>query len=202
MSDFPNTQIPENLRELVNAQLMDDETIQWIDQPIPFYFSAVSATLFFNGMCLILLSFLIFLVVLDTLLDGRFDFFALFAFMFCLLFNLLALSAPLLAWREAKRMVYALTNFRAIIVQGTFFGFNVTNYYPADFANMICKHKANGVGSLYFPVKKLGPIHLLKNKSGFMRVGFIHEGFIHVRNVREVERMLQELKRTKSPEQG
>jgi len=50
MSDFSNTQIPENLRELVNTQLMNDETIQWIDQPIPYYFSVGSAIAFGFGV--------------------------------------------------------------------------------------------------------------------------------------------------------
>jgi len=38
-ADFGGVHIPEQLQELVNAELMDDETIQWIGQPIPYFFS-------------------------------------------------------------------------------------------------------------------------------------------------------------------
>ena len=188
MSDFPNTQIPENLRELVNAQLMDDETIQWIDQPIPFYFSVGSAIAF--GFGLYITVFMIFFVCMIAFEPIHGTVFAPFILIFVyLLLGLFLLSFPLRTRRKTTRTVYALTNLRAIIVQGAFSGFNITSYYPADFVDMFCKQKANGTGNLCFRNEVWGSLVRIR------------QGFFNIRNVVKVERMLQELKRTKSPEQ-
>jgi len=206
MSDFPNTQIPENLRELVNAQLMDDETIQWIDQPIPYYFSVVSAFVFGLGIIwTVTFGFLLCVVVLELVLEpppvkppplgipmtlGPPPVVTIPIIALLLLPGLFLLSVPLLMCREVKQTIYALTNLRAIIVQGTLSGFNVTNFYPADFVEMFCKQKADGTGNLCF---RNGVWDFLEPTK---------RGFCNIRNVVKVERMLQELKRTKSPEQG
>ena len=189
MSDFPNNQIPENLRELVNAQLMDDETIQWIDQPIPYYFSIGSAIAFGFGVYCTAGSVVWMSIAMFATFHPEFErIFALLVGIPNLLFGLFWLSFPL--WwtrRKTTRTVYTITNLRAIIVQGAFSGFNVTSYYPADFVDMFCKQKADGTGNLCFRSEVW---------SSLVR---IRQGFFNIRNVVKVERMLQELKRTKSP---
>jgi hypothetical protein len=200
MFDFPNTQIPENLLELVNDELLDGETIQWIDQPIPVFFSAAAMGTFFFAI-----PWTAFSLFWTCAAAGVFDpnngvinlnfdpgrwHFAAFGIPF-VLFGLGMLSSPLWMRRNAKRTVYAITDQRAIIVQGTFFAHNITSYYPADMWHVSRKQMANGTGDLYFC------FHASEENESSKG-----QGFMNIRNVREIERMLQELKRTKSTEQG
>ena len=182
--------IPENLRELVSIQLMDDETIQWIDQPIPYYFRPGSAVTFGFGIFIVVSCF-VFLYTIIFAPGPEHAFVRIIAFVIgvlVLLYGLLLISVPLLARRQMERTVYVVTNFRAIIVRRTSATYMMRSCYPKDFLNMFCKQKNNGTGDLYFPARKLGCI---KDPKG---------GFMNIRNVREVERMLQELKRTKPSE--
>jgi hypothetical protein len=186
MSDFPNTQIPENLRELVNAQLMDDETIQWIDQPIRIFFSFdnILAMFFAAFTGAFLLPFLLFC------LNGNAEWFLqnMLLETLCASF-VIALSSTFSVLRAAnknvKRIVYAITNFRAMIVYGKARVITATSFYPTELSYLSCVPSANGTGHIFF--RPLDRRH--------------KHGFVHIRNVVKVERMLQELKRTKSPEQ-
>jgi len=192
-ADFGGVHVPEQLQEWVNAELMDDETIQWIDQPIPYFFSkdAISIVLFaipwtaFSvfGMCGAV-------GVFDWNGGGfnlqNFDIERSLTAVFLLPFVLIGLwllSAPLRVYRHTKRSVYVITDHRAMIVQGTFSAHNVTSYYPADYWTLTRTQKANGTGSLCFYIEK-------DNDS------FQQHGFRDIRNVKEVERILQKLKET------
>jgi hypothetical protein len=95
------------------------------------------------------------------------------------------LLVPLWTRQKTKRTVYAVTNHRAIIVQSGFSVFNVTSYYPPDISHLFRKQKSNGVGKLCFREINWGSILLIR------------QGFFNIRNVQEVERLLQELKGTK-----
>ena len=187
MSDLPAAPIPENLRELVNAQLMDDETIQWIDQPIPVFYSE-SMLLFLLGIFTIQLVaiFLVFAVnghgavFWENLLG-------------CIGFSfLMPVSCGIGAWigirQRSKQTVYVITNFRAIIIRKIGCTLNVTSYYPKELFYLSRTQRMNGTGCLYFQVESWRIDRWLKG------------GFMNICNVQEVERMLQELKRTKSPE--
>jgi len=99
------------------------------------------------------------------------------------------LSAPFWMRRSAKRTIYTITDLRAIIVQGTFSAHTVTSYYPADILHLSRKQRANGTGDLCFCFRGKS-----ENESSS------EQGFMNIRNVKEVERLLQELKRTKSME--
>jgi len=170
---------------------MDDETIQWIDQPIPVFFTGLSTFafvfgLFFTAFCtIILLDCMLYPPPMTLRPPLPWTFTILSPF---LLLGLFLLSIPLLMWREAKQTVYAITNLRVIVVRGTYSGFNVTNFYPANFVDMFCKQKADGTGNIFF---RNGVWDWLEPTK---------RGFVNIRNVVKVERMLQELKRTKSPE--
>jgi hypothetical protein len=183
--------IPEKLRELVNAELMDDETIQWIDMPIPYYFSVGSSIAFGIGIYITVVSILLAcMFAFGPFPGGVPDY--IITFIICsvyLALGLFLLSFPLRTRRKTGQTVYAVTNLRTIIVQGTLSAFNVTSYYPADFSDMFRKQKANGIGNVCFRSEHWGSIVKIR------------KGFFNVRNVDKVERMLQELKRTKSTEQ-
>ena len=198
-ADFGGDAIPEPLQELVNAELSEDETIQWIDQPIPSFFASGALEPFFFGIPWT--AFSVFWTsgaagVLD-LNGGGFNFnfqnldagrllIAAFGIPF-VLSGLWMLSAPLRVRRNAKRTVYAITNYRAIIVQGTLFAHNIMSYYPADICDISRTQKADGTGSLRYAIGKI------KNETEMPDV----QAFVNIRNVQEVERILQELKGTK-----
>ena len=184
--------IPERLQELVNAELMDGETIRWIEQPIPRYFSAGTIRhflvgIFFTGFGLYWTASLT-----GLLHDGVGLLHLLFASSgpVFLLAGLLRLAAPLWRYRNEQRTVYVITDRRAIIVQGTFWSHHIKSGHPADISRLSCRQRANGTGDLfncydYCPDK------------GFIRR---EHGFMNIRNVKEVERMLLELKGAKSQE--
>jgi len=191
--------IPDPLRELVNAELMDDETIQWMEQPIPAFFSAAVM-----GIFLFAIPWTAFALFWMCAAAGVFDFkdgeidigniepgrllFAAFGIPFVLIgFGML--SIPLWMRRSAKRTIYAITDFRAIIVQGTFSAHTITSYYPEHILHLSRRQRANGTGDICFR------FHV-----GYENESSDEKGFINIRNVKEVERMLQELKRTQSPE--
>ena len=184
--------IPDPLRELVNAQLMDDETIQWIDQPVPYYFSVGSSIAFGFGLYFLFWSIAAISIVVVNNTGPTPAPIELFPIgVIILLIGLFLLSAPLRVRKRTQRTVYALTNHRAIIVQGTFSAFDVTSYYPANLWHLSCKQNANGVGSLCF-----------NTTGGGVLQWTIRRGFLNVRDVVKVERMFQELKRTKLPEKS
>lgn len=181
--------IPANLREMVNAKLMDGETIRWIDQPIPYFFSLVSSVAFGFGLYLLIVT----TIILTAIASGEFGpppdnekerIFFLVAMIPNLLVGLGLLSAPLWTWRKSKRIVYALTNLRVIIVQRTFSTFNIMSYCPADFSCLSSKQRTNGTGNLCFRTES----------GGFSSLLPIRRGFWNIRNVGKVECMLQELK--------
>ena len=182
--------IPEKLRELVNAKLMDDETIQWIDMPVPYYFSIGSSIAFGFGLYItgMIIPFAC-MVIFDRHHGGVPD--AIMVSILCsvyLALGLFLLSFPWRTRRKTAQTVYAVTNLRTIVVQGTFSAFNVTSFYPADFGDIFSKQKTNGLGNLCFRTEHWGSILPIR------------KGFFNIRDVGKVERMLQELKRTKSVE--
>ena len=186
MSDLPAAQIPENLRELVNAQLMDDETIQWIDQPIRVFFSFDNILIMFFSAFIgaFLLPFLLFC------LNGNAGWFMqnMLLESLCVSF-VIAISCTFSVLRAAnknvKHVVYVITDFRAMIVYGKSRIITATSFYPTELSYLSCVPSASGTGHIFFR-----PLD-----------GWQKHGFVHIRNVVKVERMLQELKRTKSPEQ-
>jgi len=184
--------IPDPLQELVNAQLMDDETIQWMEQPFPVLFSE-AVLLFILGVYVVqlIVFFVIFaangteVVFWDNLLG----------------ISTLSLMMPVAcmigAWKgiriRCRQTIYVITNFRAIIVWNPSLILNVailnvTSYYPKELSYVSRMQRANGTGHLYFHTESWRMERWLKG------------GFMNIRHVKEVERMLQELKRTKLPE--
>jgi len=187
MSDLSSVSIPESLRELINAQLMDDETIQWIDQPIRIFFSFDDILVMFFAAFTgaFLLPFLLFF------LNGNAEWFLqnMLLETLCASF-VIAISCTFSVLRAAnknvKQIAYVITDFRAMIVYGKARVITATSFYLTELSYLSCVPSANGTGHIFF--RPLG--------------GWQKHGFVHIRNVVKVERMLQELKRTKSPEQG
>jgi hypothetical protein len=190
-----DTHIPAHLRELVKDRLTDGETIRWIDMPIPHFFSLGSSIAFVIGIYLVAVS-VVFLYVAtavgmrhpEPMPEHEHQMMIAFALIPYLLFALPFLSVPLWTYRKTKRTVYAITNLRAITVQGIFSTLTVASYYPTDLGNLSCKQRANGTGNLVFKI------------DGGCFFWSIRRGFWNIRNVGNVERMMQELKNTKPQE--
>ena len=171
--------IPENLRELVKNKLKDDETIRWIDQPIVSSNGILLFFLFvFTGS--LLGDYLIhaqcgtanmFVQYLPVIVSGCF-----------LIVGLLTFFLWLGTSGIARQTVYVITNFRAIIIRGTSYTVEVISYDPAELLYLTSTQKANAVEHL------------------FLRAGLFGRGsnkLLRLRNVREVERLIRELKGTR-----
>ena len=181
--------IPEKLQELVNAQLMDDETIQWVDQPLSNYWSVGAMIAFGLGIYFTVTSIFPILLFVTGVLSA----FPIFANIFDVILGFMqvciyVLLGPFLLFfslktrRTAKRTIYVITNRRVIIIQKGRSLFNIT-YYPKDFGeNMRCEERVHGVGDIYF----------LGGEGSFP---WYKAGLMNILNVKEVERMLQDLKR-------
>ena len=184
--------IPDPLRELVNAQLMDDETIQWIDQPLSNYWSAGAMIAFAFGIYFTVTSIfsVLFVATGGLLASPMFDIFdVILGFVEVCIHVLIGpflLFFSLKTRRTCERTVYAITNRRAIIVQRGRSLFNIT-YSPKDFGDVWCKERGHGTGDIYL-------------RGGEGSLPWLKAAFMNIRNVKEVERMLQELKQTKLPE--
>jgi len=192
-----DTRIPDNLRESINDRLVEGETIWWIDQPI-FTFRSLAGVLSITfGM-----SGLVFTLVAIGLIGygicqtfGLFDsdgfqfkpiflLFSAFGIPF-LYFGLSALYIPFEERWIMRQTIYAITNYRAIIAEpGKPPSFDVRSFYPPDIVDLRHELKENGRGNLYF----------FNDKHQMFR----QASFFNIRNVWEVERMMQELKNTKS----
>jgi len=172
---------------------MDDETIQWIDQPLSNYWSVGAMIAFVFGIYFTVTSIFSILFFIIAVLSDNIVFFNIFdvllGFMQVCIYVLLGqflLFFSLKARRTCERTVYAITNRRAIIVQRGRSLFNIT-YYPKDFGDVWCKERGHGTGDIYL-------------RSGEGSLLWLKATFMNILNVREVERMLQELKRTKVSE--
>ena len=190
-----NAPIPNNLLALVDAELNDREKIQWIDQPIPVFFSvgAVAIILFAITWTAFSIFWMCGASGVFDLNKGQFEFnglererliFAAFGIPF-LLIGLVMLSTPWWGRRSMKRTIYVITDLRAIIFQGTPFAHGITSFYPADITHLYRKQKANGMGDICLCKK-----HFESGNSS-------DEGFENIRNVQEVEQLIRELKETK-----
>jgi len=184
--------VPEKLQELVNTQLKDGETIQWIDQPLANYWSVGAMIAFSCGICLTVG------IIHEAIIVVRgfmFAFNTIYPFeaismclagAFYLLLGLLLVFFSLKRRRTTKRTVYVITNRRAIIIQRGRSLLNTT-YYPKDFGNMWCEERIHGVGDIYF-------------RGAEWSAPWYKAGIVNILNVKEVERLLLELKRTKLAE--
>jgi hypothetical protein len=192
-SDCTET-IPASLRELVNGELTDGETIQWIDQPVPVIFPKGTLLQCMLGVFLTVLGIgficagcgmLHLIGIPDLDKEGRNISFG--SSITCLFFGPVTLSVWLSERREVKYTVYVITDRRVMMVRKKSFGsgaLQITSYSPADSWYVSCEENDDGTGNLYFLTKLTGVTY----------VSLRTLGFDNIRNVREVERLIQKLK--------
>jgi hypothetical protein len=186
--------IPKKLRKKVDDELHSGESIKWIGQPVPRFFtaSAIGSLLFGIPWT----SFALFwmygasgfrLPNLRTGLQPQ-HFFALFGLPFVLVgFGML--SSPLWTWQAARDTVYLVTDERVITIQG---GKTTTikSYLPEKLDGIYRNERNDGTGDVIIEIRRW------KDSDGDQRQEEI--GFIGIRNPREVENILKQLAQNNS----
>lgn len=180
-------QIPRHLREKVDRELEAGEHIEWIETPIPRFFTPTATGAFLFGIPWT--AFAIFWTAGaawgtskgDGL--GFFRLFPLFGVPFILIgFGML--SSPLRAYRKALQTVYVISNRRAITFDG---GRTTTirSYSPERLEDVYRKEKKDGTGDVII-VRRAW-----RDSDGDRQSEEL--GFLRVRDPKAVEALLRKL---------
>jgi len=180
--------LPYELRQMVEAELNDDENLLWTGQPKPgrMAIKALPVTL----LAIPFTAFAVFWMCgasgfkMPDFSKGGFSFFPLFGLPF-LFVGLGMLSSPLWKMRMAKRTIYVLTDKRAIIFAGGW-KINIRSFSADQLQDLSRKQHANGSGDIVFK-KEIS----YNNQGNNMPVKEI--GFLGIDNVKEVEDKIREV---------
>ena len=142
--------MPHELRDKVDRELESGEQVQWLQMPVPRYFTPAATAGFLFGIPWT--AFAIFWTVgaawgTSKAGDaGPFRAFPLFGVPFILV-GLGMLSGPIWAYRKALKTVYVITNRRAITFDG---GRTVTirSYPPERLTDVYRKERKDGTGDV------------------------------------------------------
>lgn len=95
------------------------------------------------------------------------------------------LFAPLRMWWKGTRTVYAVTDRRALILEGGF-SQKLRTYGPEELSSLECHRKADGSGDIIIDRE------VTEHRSGTQQRGE-PVGFLGIERVKEVEQLLQDL---------
>ena len=179
-------QLPPELQARVKAELKPGEVVNWAGQPLPHRYAAKAgwSWLFFIPWT----AFAIFWICgaarfqVPSFTHPQ-DFFALWGVPFVAI-GVIGLSSPLWLRWSAARVVYVVTNQRALSIEG-WRTLTVHSYVPAQLSTMTRRERGDGSGDL---------ILALEPYSG--RRGAINtreRGFFGVAGVKQVGRLLEDL---------
>jgi hypothetical protein len=185
--------LPVELASLVDAELAKGERVIWVGQPIPWRFARSSIPTVLLGI-----PFTAFACFWIAAASGfRFpDFskpqglFPLFGVLFVLV-GLGMLLSPLWMLYRAGRIVYAVTDRRALVIERGILGqATVRSFEPARLTDVTRIQYADGSGNLVFlreyrPDRRYG--------ADGRRGRFVEVGFLAVPDVKEVEDRIREL---------
>jgi hypothetical protein len=175
--------LPPELQRQVDAELQPGEKLVWADQPLPEWVGRQAMIPVLFGIPWT--AFAVFWVFSAAGGVGKGPkppiFFPLFGVPFILI-GIGMLTSPFWLRRKAGRTVYAVTNQRAIIIEGRVFGgVNVQSFMPDRLTAMIRNQRADGNGDLIF--------ERYQNPFG-RNTSTVTRGFMGVRRVREVEDLI------------
>jgi hypothetical protein len=187
-------QIPAKLRKRIDRELEPGEFINWVEQPLPRFFTGQSLISF-----LMSIPFTAFAILwmygaagfkVPVLREGikSEHLFALFGVPFILV-GFWMFASPFREWLKAFRTVYLVTDKRAISIESGWFT-TIRNYTPAQLKDLYRKERGDGTGDVVITTR------LRRGGEGNSWTEEI--GFMNVRNPREVERLLQQLARTEA----
>ncbi len=177
--------IPKILQDKVNRELNTNERIQWIDMPVPRFFTPVSTGAFFFGIPWT--AFALFWTAGAALSTdngpGLFSLFPMFGLPFILIgFGML--SSPIWAYKKALKTVYVITDSRAITFEGGKSS-TIRSYSPDKLQNIYRKERKDGSGDVIINVKDW------RNSDGDSRSEEL--GFLRIKKPKEVEKKLKKL---------
>jgi hypothetical protein len=183
----PVQRIPRKLEDKVNRELESGERIQWIEQPIPKYFTAISTAAFLFGIPWT--AFAIFWIAgasgfkIPDFSKGGFSFFPLFGVPFFLI-GLGMLSTPLWFYLKALKTVYVVTDRRAITFDA---GLTTTirSYTPDRLKDVYRREKRDKTGDVILEQ------HVRSGFEGEQQT--LNLGFKNIRDPKTVEGMLKKL---------
>ena len=166
-------------RQMVEANLMQNEEVLWVGKPVPRLFSASNLGAFiFSLPWLAFISFWTFMAAQTSLA------FAAFSIPFwCIGIGLF--SSPWWGLRKQKRTVLVITNRRAMELYPGFFGAMKSHVWPLE-PGMVksCTVRKDGSGDLILGYETR------HSKNGTHTVA---QGFMNVPEVRRLEQFLYEL---------
>lgn len=181
-------ELPNKLRQKVDKELEIGESIRWIEQPIPRFFTASSI-----GSFLFAIPWTGFVVFWVLTASRASIFFALFGIPF-LIVGFGMLSSPIWFWLSAKNTAYIITNQRAISITISFAPFGnmssttIRNYPPSELKNIYRIERADGTGDVVMGIEQK-----TKYVNNRRRETTEEIGFMGIRNPQEVEKMLRQL---------
>ena len=178
------TRLQQPLRFLVEAELQSGERITWLEQPIPGRVTRGSIPIVLFGIPWTAFAlFWTFGAAKATHGEGIFSVFPLFGVPFILI-GLGLLSSPFWLRRIAANTVYILSDRRAIIFRGKWFGgVNVRSFAPEALIDLRRNQNADGSGDLIFCQETY------RDSDGDRRINNI--GFMSIRDVKSVEEMVR-----------
>lgn len=178
-------QLPHDLRERVYRELEPGERIQWLDMPVPRFFTprAIHAVLFGIPWTTISI-FWTAIAAHGTLKSGGLGLSIIFPLVGVpfILIGIGLLTSPLWEYRKALRTVYVITDLRAITFEG---GRTMTirSYPPNRLGDVHRKEKKDGVGDVIIER------HILQSEDDH----FEDRGFLRIRDAGTVEAMLRKM---------
>lgn len=187
-----NNKLPKRLRTSLERELADDETIRWLEQPIPRLFTPSTV-----GICLALLVPLIFFSIVGfttyqqavIFSKSLFDFaglISIFIFLIGIVIPLILIFlVPCLSWLDARQTVYVITNKRAFILMVFGSSTTVTSFITSELKVVSRREHQDKSGDV------IVYIHKSKDYDGDIQTQEL--GFKQVRNAKEFEKMLCQL---------
>jgi hypothetical protein len=181
--------LPTELASLVDAELAKGERIDWIGRPIPSRLARSTLPIVLFGIPFTAFSLFWMSAACGSVLRApsrRGVFFVLWGIPFVLI-GLCMLTSPFWMYRKALRTVYAITDRRALTIEGGLWGrVVVRSFEPASLAALSRTQHADGSGNLVFQ---------REYRPGGRRGQFVDLGFLAIPDVKEVEDRLRKLVR-------
>ncbi len=180
--------IPPKLRDAISRELDSGERVEWSGMPRPTFFNVAS-----TGSFLFAIPWTAFAIFWTAMAsqgaanveegDGMFILFPLFGVPFILIgFGLL--SAPIWTYRRSLRTAYAITDQRAITIDGGW-SLTIRSYPPEKLKNIFRKERSDGSGDVIISHRAW------RDSDGDPQTEQL--GFLRIENAKDVERRLNEL---------
>lgn len=168
---------------MVESELEPGERIEWMDTPLPRFFTAKSTAKFLFAIPWTAFALFWMYGASGFKLHAGISVFALFGVPFVLI-GIAMLLSPIWAYRSSLKTVYVVTDRRAITFDG---GRTTTirSYSPEKLAGVFRRERKDGSGDVILGVNQW------KDSNGHHQAEDL--GFLRITNPREIEQSLKKL---------